>query len=455
MAQQAKAIGSVSAEKIPFLSLFILIPIMFACSVYANLSFAITDPADYRFFPPFEPHFNANQNWSMGSECYRMAQALVAGRGFSDPFVQPTGPTAWQPPIYPLLLAGLLSICDGSRDVVMAIMVFLQVFVLIGTGLLVVALANCSNMIANRWPSPKVTRGVALVVYLGVVLWNFPACFQRTQDTCLIMLAFDIVIAGFCWCRPLKNWKRAALWGLIGGLCALIGPIVGFSWGAQTAWTGMRERAWSRFALALLFAGLAVAPWTIRNYFVFGRIIPLKSNLAFELYQSQCLEQTGLLTNFKSHPGGLRNEEGKEYLRLGEIGYLDRKWEQFRQSAAADPFDFADRIATRFLGATLWYQPFQDRGQSGQPWVLWLKRLSHPLPFLAFVFLLLTSIWKPLTYPQWIVLGLYAVYLLPYIVISYYERYAQPLLGIKVLLVIWAAERLYSMIGKRDACRAG
>ena len=108
--------------------------------------------------------------------------------------------------------------------------------------------------------------------------------------------------------------------------------------------------------------------------------------------------------------------------------------------------DFADRIATRFLGATLWYQPFQEQGP---PWVLWLKRLTHPLPFLAFVFLLFTSIWKPLIWPQWTVLGLYAVYLLPYIVISYYERYAQPLLGIKVLLVVWAAERLFSMIAGR------
>jgi hypothetical protein len=42
------------------------------------------------------------------------------------------------------------------------------------------------------------------------------------------------------------------------------------------------------------------------------------------------------------------------------------------------------------------------------------------------------------------VLGLYALYLLPYIVVSYYERYAMPLLGVKVLLVLWAVDRLIS-----------
>jgi hypothetical protein len=36
----------------------------------------------------------------------------------------------------------------------------------------------------------------------------------------------------------------------------------------------------------------------------------------------------------------------------------------------------------------------------------------------------------------------YVVYLVPYVVISYFERYSIPLLGIKVLLVLGAAERL-------------
>jgi hypothetical protein len=42
-------------------------------------------------------------------------------------------------------------------------------------------------------------------------------------------------------------------------------------------------------------------------------------------------------------------------------------------------------------------------------------------------------------------MGIYVFYLLPYVGISYYDRYAMPLLGVKVLLVIWAAERLLSL----------
>src|SRR5262249_28158428 len=97
----------------PFLVLVIFIV---ACAVYANLSFLIADPNDYRFFPPFERRVNANRNTNTKAEYFQMAEALVAGRGFADPFVQPTGPTAWQPPVKPLVMAALLWVFDGNRE---------------------------------------------------------------------------------------------------------------------------------------------------------------------------------------------------------------------------------------------------------------------------------------------------------------------------------------------------
>jgi hypothetical protein len=56
-----------------------------------------------------------------------------------------------------------------------------------------------------------------------------------------------------------------------------------------------------------------------------------------------------------------------------------------------------------------------------------------------------TTFWRPLYWPQWCVMGIYLVYLFPYVVISYYERYATPLLGVKVLLVLWVGDRLLLM----------
>src|SRR5207253_776456 len=88
-----------------------------------------------------------------------------------------------------------------------------------------------------------------------------------------------------------------------------------------------------------------------------------------------------------------------------------------------------------------WYVPF-DAKEAEWPWILWPNRLVHPLPFLALLFLLITAWRQPLHGAQWIVIGIYVLYLTPYIVISYYERYAMPLIGVKVLLVVLACERL-------------
>jgi hypothetical protein len=430
-------------SKVPHPRLGVLLLLTFVilgCSVWANLSFAVTSPFGYRFFPPFQANVNQNRNREVGYEHYNIAQSLVAGKGFAHPFTYPTGPTAWQPPVYPFFLAGLLWLCNGSHVHIMVIVIALQMLVLIGTGLLVITLA--------RQTTRRLWVGAPVMLFLAVLLWNFFLCFQKTNDFWLVLFALDLLVAGLCWFDMFSSWKTAMAWGILGALCAMSNPVVGLSWGIGTFVRAIRGRVWSPLVITMLSAALAVAPWTIRNYFVFGRFIPLKSNLALELYQSQCLQETGLFTRVIDHPYRRHYPEAQEFLALGEIAYLDRKWEQFRNAVAADPFDFADRVALRFVGATLWYVPYEGPDRL---WVLWLKRLTHPLPFLALVILLFTSIWKLLQPVQWLVITVYASYLLPYVLVSYYDRYAGPLLGIKVLLVVWATDRLLSMGGWQRA----
>ena len=44
-----------------------------------------------------------DDDWSFGYETGRVARALTEGEGFSSPFRQPSGPTAWLMPAYPAL----------------------------------------------------------------------------------------------------------------------------------------------------------------------------------------------------------------------------------------------------------------------------------------------------------------------------------------------------------------
>src|SRR6266568_3702060 len=50
-------------------------------------------------FKPDQDHF------SFGYEMGRIGRAIAVGRGFADPFGGQTGPTAWEPPLYPYLIA--------------------------------------------------------------------------------------------------------------------------------------------------------------------------------------------------------------------------------------------------------------------------------------------------------------------------------------------------------------
>ena len=53
---------------------------------------------------PIEDHFAFG--WEMG----RVARSIALGQGFSNPYGGNTGPTAWEPPLYPYLMAGVFKL---------------------------------------------------------------------------------------------------------------------------------------------------------------------------------------------------------------------------------------------------------------------------------------------------------------------------------------------------------
>jgi hypothetical protein len=396
-------------------SLLLLVAVVVACAI-----------CGYR-------HSNAGDRLS--DEYSHIARSLRAGEGFAHPFGAPTGPTAWQPPVLPSLLAGILWACEDQHARAEAVLACLQACVLLGTGFLVLALG-----LSTARSGPIVTT----VLIVGTFLCHFRQCFQFAHDGWLLLLLIDCLIVGLCWSRPFARRWSSAVWGLFGGLAALTSPVAGLTWGVTSAWTAHRQRVPFRAALALLVAALTVLPWTIRNYLVLGRWLPLKSNLAYELFQSHCLQTEAVLqrATFRLHPGRAVTPEGREFRRLGEVAYMDVKWRQFSDALRSEPNDFLHRTLGRFVVATVWYEPFHVDVERSAPWVIWTSRLAHPLPFLGALLLLRRSVRQPLRHEQWIVIGIYVVYLLPYVFISYYPRYAMPLLGVKMLLILWAIDEL-------------
>jgi hypothetical protein len=412
----------------------VIVVAVLGCSLYANLALLVRNPAGFGFFPPFESGKNLLKVDHLGGEYYSIAGALVSGRGFADPFQEQTGPTAWMPPVLCWVMAALRWATGSDRELVTAVIILLQDLTLIGTGLLVIEFA--------RRTTGRV--GLATMIFVAVLLGNFHHCFQFTHDCWIILATLDLLIAGLVWARPLDfSWRAATGWGAFGGVCALISPVIGFTWGILALAGGWRRGQRVRLALALLAAGLTVAPWVIRNYLVFGRFIPVKSNLAYELHQSQCMQAGGVLRApaFSNHPSGHNGEERRWYQQVGETAYLDEKWHLFRDAVRANPGDFVQRVTNRFLAATLVYVPFNPSDEVRRPGVLWLNRLAYPLPFLCLLVLVCTARWRPLTHAQRIVMGVYVVYLLPYVLVSYYERYKFPVIVAEAALLVWGIDR--------------
>src|SRR5258707_931365 len=77
--------------------------IIFLVALLVRLVY-VTVAHSYRFHPILD-HFE------FGWEAGRVGRSLALGQGFADPFVPTgTGPTAWLPPLYPMIIAAVFRV---------------------------------------------------------------------------------------------------------------------------------------------------------------------------------------------------------------------------------------------------------------------------------------------------------------------------------------------------------
>jgi hypothetical protein len=105
-------------------------------------------------------------------------------------------------------------------------------------------------------------------------------------------------------------------------------------WLAYRAWREGRLQL-SRPAMAAVLAVLCCIPWTVRNYAVFHRFIPFRSNLGYELY-------IGNNENYDERRRGLpalitQDMETLRYLRMGETAFMDEEKRKALKFIAAHP----------------------------------------------------------------------------------------------------------------------
>jgi hypothetical protein len=432
--ENARSVESVSptgeTKLVTKLTIFLAIAV-FATSIYANLPHALGLKQFYVYVPPFDGRDMSLLD-HLGGEHRSIAQALSAGRGFADPFQEPTGPTAWVGPVLPALQAVLISI--GGINAAVIMIALLQNLSLIFTGWVVLnAAARCRITYAPA---------VSLVLYFASTWLYFYSSYQFTHDTWLIMFLLTMLIF-----QTKRFWKSSfnprtlTYWGLMGGVAALSSPVLGPVWLVLTLLLALSSRRVRPFLASSLVAAAVFAPWIVRNAIVFARFIPVKSNLFFEVYQSNALEPDGVLQGEtgRNHPYTGAGPERTHYRKLGEVAYLDEYRAKTIELIRRDPIGYLTRAKNRMLAATLSYHPYTQEEGSRQ---ILLRSLLYPWPFLGLIVVVFTRGWAS-DQLKLIAVMAYITYLTPYMLVAYYRRYAMLLLGLQVMFEIWALDAVY------------
>ena len=357
-----------------------------------------------------------------GAENDSIAVSLRRGRGFADPFITPTGPTAWMPPAMPVVLAAMYGVLGDDRDAVaLAFWGFqLAVYAALGTSLVLFAYRNHGKPIR-----------MAILYTTGICAMHFPI-FQFTHGH-----PFEVIAVTFVWVALSRlghpTLGRSIGSGLTLGVAAMAFPAASIAGSILMAWQLRRHSFW--FCNAVLALLVTISPWVGRNYAKFGTVYPIKSNAAYELWQSLNLSQNGLVDAdvLKHHPFFLHSEQHNHYVRLGEQKYLLEKAVEAKRLLRSDLGRWIRHSMNRCRAALLWQQPWYP----GQPtWALSIGRLWK----LSVLASLLIVLWRRRVIDPSAVIAaaMMMLILAPYILISYYERYAWSLFPLQVIVVFYA-----------------
>jgi 4-amino-4-deoxy-L-arabinose transferase-like glycosyltransferase len=280
---------------------------------------------------------------SFQTETGHIAYSVATGKGFSSPFQRDSGPTAWLTPVYPLLVAGIFK--------VFGVYTRAAFFAAISANI-VFSSATCVPI----FYAGKRIAGVG-VASAGAWLWAFfPNAilipFEWIWDTSLAALLAALLLWATLELAESAQWRDWIAYGVLWGLMLMTNPSVGavfpvlVGWLAYRGWRGEKFRL-SRPLIAATIALTCCVPWMVRNYVVFHRLIPFRSNFAYELY-------IGNNENYDELRRGLpavitQDMETLRYLRMGETAFMDEEMRKAVRFIEGHPRTEMDLLRWRFV----------------------------------------------------------------------------------------------------------
>jgi len=380
----------------------------------------ITIGHTYRITPRRD-HFQFG--WEMG----RIARSIANGQGFSSPTDLPTGPSAWAPPVYPYILAGVFKLFGIYSNLSgWVILAFNSIF----------GALTCLTLyrIAEKIYGVAVARATpwtwALFPY--AIYWPVRVVWEMSLSAFLLSLALLLTL------RMADAPPRPRMWigfGLLWGLLALTNTAVlsllPFCL-LYLLWRLPRvPRQFIGFAMCIVVAGLVVSPWLVRNYAVFGKFVFVRDNLPLEMHMANNDQSTGLWTR-SEHPGN-DPDAMRRFQELGEIRFMEEKQQQLHDFIREHPGEFFRFTLERIF--YFWIGPPQANIVAGYDLMI-ARHLMFILPAVS----AFTGLWLTLRKRLrggFLLSCCLLIYPLPYYLVNPFPRYKHAIEPEMILLAVF------------------
>jgi hypothetical protein len=179
----------------------------------------------------------------------------------------------FHPPLYPYFI-GVLSLLGGLFAVKVAQAVL--------ASLLVPAVASVGALVFDRKTG---IVAAALAAFYPELVWFAAHFWVEALFTVVLWWGFERLVAA----DVRSSTRVAAVAGLLFGVSILARETALYFVPLAALWLGARAddrgRARARGAAFLLAAALTVAPWTLRNWIVYGAFVPVSTAGALNLWQ--------------------------------------------------------------------------------------------------------------------------------------------------------------------------
>jgi 4-amino-4-deoxy-L-arabinose transferase-like glycosyltransferase len=368
---------------------------------------------------------SADQNFGFGWEMGRIGAAIASGHGFSNAFGAPTGSTAWEPPLYPYLTAGVFEIFGVySRASAFVLLTINSVF----SALTCVPIF----LIARRIFSEKVAVGSAwtwaLLPY--VMYW----CTRWVWETSLSAFLLAVIFWLSLTMEDRDGLKPWVWFGVLWGVAALNSTVLLSFLPASGLWAWYQsakrhKRSLGGVVVASLIFITCIAPWTLRNYQTFGKFIFVRDNFGAELRLGNGNGADGTWMQYLHPTQDLYAM--RQYTAMGELAYIDMRKRQALDYIKADYSRFATLCLKRFV--YFWAGP----PRLSQIW--WLAAVKNSL-FLASSVLMFWGLGRSLRQRKpgaWLMFWLVLLYPAIYYVVFPGQRYRHPIEPMMAILGVY------------------